>query len=112
MSMASRVVTQLISDLSGNEINDGKGETIEFAYRGTAYSIDLTAKEATDFDKSVALYVEHASKTSSSRRGRGARGGTGTDAKAVRAWAKKQGIAVPERGRIPHHVREQYEASH
>lgn len=110
--MASRVVTQLISDLSGEEIPDGKGETIEFAYRGANYSIDLTAKEAAGFDKSIALYLENATRhRGSSRRSRGSANRSG-EAKAVREWARSQGIAVPERGRIPGDVRERYNAAH
>ena len=53
--MAQRVITQLVSDLSGDEIVDGKGETIEFSYRGASYTIDLTEKEAAAFDKAVAV---------------------------------------------------------
>jgi hypothetical protein len=49
--MAQRVITQLVSDLSGGEIADGRGETIELSYRGANYSIDLTDKEAAGFDK-------------------------------------------------------------
>ena len=110
--MASRVVTQLISDLSGEEIPDGKGETIEFAYRGNNYSIDLTTKEAAAFDKSIAPYLENATRRrGSSRRARGSSARSG-DAKAVREWARSQGIVVPERGRIPGDVRERYAAAH
>ena len=110
--MASRVVTQLISDLSGEEIPDGKGETIEFAYRGSDYSIDLTAKEAAGFDKSIATYLEHAARRRGSRRGAKSSSTRSGDAKAVREWARDQGIVVPERGRIPGEVRERYNAAH
>lgn len=108
--MASRVITQLVSDLSGDEIVDGDGETIDFSYRGTSYSIDLTSKEAAGFDKSIAMYLEHGTKRGSSRRTAKSGGSSsGSDAKAVRAWAKDQGIDIPERGRIPADVRAQYE---
>jgi hypothetical protein len=110
--VASRVVTQLISDVSGEEIADGQGETVEFAYRGTSYSIDLTAREAADFDASMAVYLEHASKRgSSSTRSAGRSAAKGSDAKAIRAWAKDQGIDIPNRGRIPSDVRARYESS-
>jgi hypothetical protein len=109
--VASRVVTQLISDVSGEEIADGRGETVEFAYRGTSYSIDLTAQEAADFDASMAVYLEHATKRSSSTRSAGRSAAKGSDAKAIRAWAKDQGIDIPDRGRIPSDVRARYESS-
>lgn len=51
--MAQRVITQLISDLTGDEIAAGKGETIAFTYRGVAYSIDVTDKEAAGFEPVV-----------------------------------------------------------
>ena len=63
--MASRVITQLISDLSGEVIKDGKGETVQFSYRGSSYAIDLTDKEAAGFDKAIATYLENATKQGS-----------------------------------------------
>lgn len=108
--MASRVVTQLISDLSGTEIQDGAGESIAFAYRGQSFQIDLTSKEAAAFDQVMATYVEHATKVASSRSGRKPPRGQ-SDAPAIRAWAKENGIDVPGRGRIPADVRARYEAA-
>jgi hypothetical protein len=109
--MAQRVITQLVSDLSGDEIADGKGETIEFSYRGASYSIDLTDKEASGFDKSIALYLEHATKTGGRRRSTSAGSKSDYSAKDVRVWAKAQGIDVPERGRIPGDIVERYKAA-
>lgn len=110
--MASRVITQLISDLSGDEIQDGDGETIDFAYRGTSYTIDLTAKEAAEFDGAIALYLDNATKQSGTRRSSSPRSASGKgDAKAVREWAVAQGLDVPSRGRIPAEIRAQYEAA-
>ena len=59
--MAQRTQVILISDLSGNEINDG-GESISFSYRGADYTIDLSEKEAKGFDKAMAMYIEHSQK--------------------------------------------------
>lgn len=108
--MAQRVITQLISDISGEEIAEGKGETIEFSYRGTSYKIDLTDKEAADFDKSIAKYLEQAAKIGG-RRKASAGSPSGYSAKEVRAWAKAQGLDVPERGRIPGDIVEKYKAA-
>jgi hypothetical protein len=110
--VASRVVIQLISDLSGVEIPEGKGQTIEFSYRGADYSIDLTEKEAAGFDKSIALYLEHASHRGTARGRAKKPSGRAGDAKAVRAWAKAQGIDIPDRGRIPTDIRERFAAVH
>jgi hypothetical protein len=109
--MAQRVITQLVSDLSGDDIADGKGETVEFSYRGASYSIDLTDKEAAGFDKAVAMYLEHATKTGGRRKSASAGSKSDYNPKDVRAWAKSQKIEVPERGRIPGDVVERYKAA-
>lgn len=109
--MARRVITQLISDLSGAEIPDGKGETIEFSYRGKMYSIDLTTKEATAFDRAMETYLANAAPAGQSRQPRSSRTRTSADSREIRAWAKNNSIAVPDRGRIPTAVVEQYRAA-
>ncbi len=109
--MAKRVITQLISDLSGDEIAEGKGETIDFSYRGVSYTIDLAQKEATAFDKAVAMYLEHATRVGGRRRSTSAGSGSDYDPKTVRAWAKESGIKVPDRGRIPADVVEKFKAA-
>ena len=49
--MAEKVLTIIVSDLSGDETNDG--ETVEFTYRGVSYAIDLTKEEAAAFDEAI-----------------------------------------------------------
>ena len=44
--MSQRVITQLVSDLTGEEIEDGEGRTVTFGLEGAEYSIDLTDDEA------------------------------------------------------------------
>lgn len=108
--MASRIITQLISDISGAEILNGEGEKVEFAYRGVNYVIDLTADEASDFDAAMAHWTGHATQRGGGRK-RGERTRNGNDAKAIRQWARENGLDVPERGRIPAEVRSKYEAA-
>jgi hypothetical protein len=104
--MATKVAIALEDDLDGGPAD----ETVRFGIGGTDYEIDLTKKNARAFRKQLAPYVEHArragrgqrrSRTSSSRQRSG----------GIRAWAKDQGIAVSERGRIPASLVEQYEAA-
>lgn len=115
--MAQRVVTQLISDLSGDEMKPGEGRTIEFSVDGISYSIDLTDKEAAGFDKAIAMYLEHATKvggrtrkasTNSSSNGSGR---TKDELQAIRAWARENGHDVSERGRIKADVVSAYHAA-
>jgi len=112
--MAQRTIVQLVSDLSGDEVAHGKGETIEFAYRGSSYTIDLTDKEAAGFDKSIAMYLEHATKIGGrgrvGRKRSSVRSSSG-DNKAIREWANANGYDIGDRGRIPAHVRNAYQAA-
>lgn len=108
--MAKRVVTQLVSDLSGDELAPGEGETIAFTYRSVNYTIDLTDKEAAGFDNSIAMYLEHATKVGGRRKSTSTATASDYSAKDVRAWAKENGIEVPDRGRIPGEVVEKYKA--
>lgn len=109
--MASRVVTQLVSDLSGYEIPEGGGESIGFAYRGTSYTIDLTSNEAAEFDAAMKQYLDHGARQGKTSGASRAVRPNNSDAKAIREWADRNGIDVPARGRIPSSVREQYNAA-
>lgn len=117
--MAQRVVTQLVSDLSGDEMEEGAGETIDFTYRGVAYTIDLTEKEAKGFDKSIAMYLEHATKVSGGRGGRRSQSSNGASSSGrskeelanIRSWATENGFEVSARGRIKQEIVDAYHAA-
>jgi len=118
--MAQRTIVQLVSDLSGEEMQAGEGRTIEFSIDGTTYTIDLTDKEATGFDKALAMYVEHATKTSgasaggrkhSSSNGTSGSGRSKNELANIRAWAQANGHQVSERGRIKKDVIDAYHAA-
>ena len=104
--MAQKIIVTLEDDLDGGPAN----ETLQFSVGGTQYEIDLNKKNARAFRKQVAPFIEHAH-----RAGRGQRRQSGRTQSSrrrssdIRAWAKEQGIAVSERGRIPASVVEQYE---
>jgi hypothetical protein len=114
--LAQRVITQLISDLSGDEVVDGEGETVEFSYRGTSYTIDLTAKEAAGFDKVVAMYIEHATEVGGARKRTAAAAPSGAgrtkgELQNIRAWARENGYEISERGRIRAEIIDAYHAA-
>jgi Lsr2 len=103
--VAQRVTVTLEDDLSGGPAD----ETVRFAFGGAEYEIDLSAKNATAFRKKLAPFIEHARKAGRRQPGRtAARRPRSGD---IRAWAKAQGIAISERGRIPASVAEQYQAA-
>ena len=104
--MATKVTIALEDDLEGGPAH----ETVRFAVGGTQYEIDLNKKNARAFRKHLAPFVEHARKA-----GRGPRRPPIASSRQrsgdIRAWAKEQGIAVSDRGRIPASVMEQYDAA-
>lgn len=112
--MARRVEVQLIDDLDGGKAD----ETVAFAFDGVSYEIDLSAKHAAKLRSGLAKYTEAGRKMG---RGRvaavtGARRGSAparvdrAQNQAIREWAKRKKIQLSDRGRIPRHIVEQYQA--
>jgi hypothetical protein len=54
--MAQKVTVVLEDDLTGGAAE----QTVRFAFDGTNYEIDLSAKNAAAFGKQLAPYLEHA----------------------------------------------------
>jgi len=114
INVAQKVQVILVDDLDGGTAS----ETVSFALDGTAYEIDLSAKNAEKLRDVFAAYVGVARKAgrASTRTARGPRGGTAAadreQNQAIRAWAKKKGLKVSERGRIPAEIVEKYHAAH
>jgi len=85
---------------------------VRFAFKGTSYEIDLSAKNAAAFRKLLAPYVEHTRKAGRAPARRGGRPAASRQGSGdIRTWAQQRGLAFSERGRIPASVREQYEAT-
>ncbi|HEY6797232.1 MAG TPA: Lsr2 family protein [Kineosporiaceae bacterium] len=114
--MAQKVVTLLTDDITGKEIPEGDGATIDFAFQGYTYTIDLDAKNAKKFRDTMALYIEHARRTGKSNvvplRRSGERRTSDVDPSEVRAWAEENGYEVSPRGRIKAEIVEAYKAAH
>jgi nucleoid-associated protein Lsr2 len=106
--MATKITVVLEDDLDG-----GPGdETVRFAVEGTEYEIDLNKKNAAALRKQLAPFIDHARKAGRGQRRRPGRTASSRERGGdIRAWAKEQGIAVSDRGRIPAGVVEQYEAA-
>jgi Lsr2 len=106
--MAQKVTVALEDDLSGGPAE----ETVRFALGGAAYEIDLNSKNAAAFRAQLAPFIGHARRAGRAQPRRPARAAaSGQRSGDIRAWAKAQGIAVSERGRIPASVAEQYRAA-
>lgn len=116
--MAQKVLVQLVSDLTGEAIAEGKGETVTFALDGTTYEIDLTNKEADKFRGVFQDYIAVGRKVgkSSARRGGATRASSGSgrskeELADARDWLKQNGYEVSERGRIKQEYLDAYDAA-
>ena len=109
--MARQTIVQLIDDLDQGKAD----ETVSFALDGVQYEIDLSAKNAAKMRDAFANYVANGRRagrattvrSSSGRRGRGARGDR-EQTQAIREWARRNGYKVGEKGRIPGNILEAY----
>jgi hypothetical protein len=108
--VAQQVQVVLLDDLDGSPAE----ETVTFALDGVAYQMDLSAENAAALREALAPFIGHARRTRGAARrpAKSTSRAASSDTAAVRAWAREQGIAVNERGRISAALREQYEAAH
>ncbi len=109
--MARTVIEQISDDLDGS----ANASVVTFSYDGIEYTIDLSNKNKTAFDKLMKPYIAAATKVSSPRRS-GARrarsvGGKRSDLEAVRSWARENGHSVSDRGRVSGAILEAYDSS-
>lgn len=113
--MAQRVITQFVSDLSGEELGK-EGETVTFGWKGSTYEVDLSPAEAEEFANALAPYVKAGRKVSGPGRRSSSSAGTSQQdrerTKAIREWAKENGHPVSDRGRISAEVVAAYESAH
>lgn len=113
--MAERILRQLIDDLDGTEIAEGRGERIPFALRGVEYQIDLSKANAAKLDKALKPFIDAAQKVGGRRRrsGKSSGGGGGLSKEqlaAIREWARGQGYEISDRGRIKADIVDAYYA--
>lgn len=112
--MVQKVVTELVDDITG----DPAVETIMFTVRGVTYEFDASAETAREFDEAFAGYVESARRVGKAASSAGHVRGVGRapvdreQTRAIREWAREQGHAVSNRGRIPADVKKAFEAAH
>lgn len=114
--MAQKVTVSLIDDLDGDKAD----ETVEFGLDGKSYEIDLSSGNADKLRDALASYVAAARRPGGRRRsGGGGAAAAATAAarrpsvdreqnQAIRDWARKRGMKVSDRGRIPADVLEAY----
>jgi hypothetical protein len=106
--MATTMAIALEDDLDGGPAD----ETLRFGLGGSEYEIDLSTENASKFRHQLAPFIDHARKARRGPRRRGARPPSARRrGREIRAWAKDQGIALNDRGRIPASVAERFDAA-
>lgn len=99
--VARKIETVILDDLDGSTADT----TIRFGLDGAEFEIDLNTAHANELRKATERYIEAGRKVSgvrkTARRSTASTASSGPSSSAVREWAKDQGFAVKERGRIP-----------
>jgi len=111
--VAQKVSVTFACDYDQKDSPQGQHRRRRFSIDGRDYEMDLCLRHSERFDEAVSRYALHARKAS----GRPVRTKRRTAAHRkrsaqVRAWAKANGFAVSERGRIPSDVVTRYESTH
>lgn len=98
----------LVDDIDGGAADD----TIVFAFKGVSYEIDLSEAHIEEMTADFAKWTQKARRVGGSRtRSRSAKPKADSRAALIREWAKAEGVAVNERGRISADVVAAYEAA-
>jgi hypothetical protein len=111
--MARRTVVTTYDDLDGSP---GASRVI-FAYRGIGYEIDLSEEHQAELGAALSKFIVAARKTGrvpapADGRTTTAPASRRSELRAVRAWARQQGMEVSDRGRVPSEVQRAYDAAH
>lgn len=119
-------ITQVVvtCDLEDGDVN--AAESLSFTYGGKTYTLDLCRKHADEVKETLESFANAGHSAARGTRGRRRGAATGRSTRSsrpasaprgesqaeIREWARSQGYAVGDRGRIPGEVRAAYEAAH
>lgn len=114
--MARKTLVQLVDDLDGSAITEGEGRTVAITFDGVSYELDLSTEHADELDSLLQPYLDAARKVGRKTAGRPSSSSSSksdpAELQKIREWAKENGHAVSDRGRISSVVRDAYDAAH
>jgi hypothetical protein len=112
--MAPSATAMLIDGIGQREAS----ETVRFGVDGSAYEIELPARQASELRSMAGRYISAARRIqpapSRARQQHQPRPRTQMDreqSRRIRSWATERGLLASPRGRIPRHVADEYEAA-
>lgn len=109
--MAKREVVEVVDDIDGEVLDEY--ETVRFSVDGRTFEFDTSATHAGEFREALQPYIDAARPVSRTlRRVPVPAGRSKAQTQAIREWANRNGHKVSDRGRIPQHVVEAFEAAH
>jgi Lsr2 len=119
-------ITQVVvtCDLEDGDVN--ASESLSFTYGGKTYTLDLCRKHLEEVKGALEGFANAGHSAGRGTRGRRRGAAAGRSARSsrpasaprgesqaeIREWARAQGYAVGDRGRIPGEVRAAYDAAH
>ena len=120
-AMARQTTVTVTDDLDGS----ANAQEVTFSLDGTAWTIDLGAKNRAALQKALKPYIAKGTQqpnrqTRGSRAGRSGKGarrapsprGGRWDLGEIRTWADSNGYTVSDRGRISTEVQQAYDSAH
>src|SRR5712692_2634859 len=112
-TVAQKVSVTFACDYDSREIPNGEHLTRSFSLDGRDYEIDLCEKHSQKFDETMRRFADKARRVTS-RVSRTKRRTTAHRRRSaeIRSWAKRSGLDISDRGRIPSQVIQKYEANH
>ena len=111
--MAKTVTVKLVDDIDGTRAD----ETVMFSFDGLSFEIDLGCDNAAKLRSDFAAWAEagRPAEETSTRSGSGVRAirpyMDRVQGNAVRDWARRHGHDVADRGRLPLHLVDAFEAA-
>jgi hypothetical protein len=111
MAQRQTITTAIYCDYTGELCPDAK--TLKFGWGDREYQIDLSPAIAEKFEQIMNKYADKATALprTQKRTRRGNAKSNAVDLAKIRDWAKANGLAVSERGRIPGEIMAAYEAA-
>lgn len=102
--MARREITQYFDDLDQTPLEESEINVVHFSFNDKDYLLDLSDENLKRFHDALTPFIAAAREVPAETKF--------LDASAVRAWARKQGLKVAHRGKIPSAIQEAYRKAH